>query len=601
MFSETSIKRILSVLGVCNLIALALLGGAFFAYQSSQQAIEKSYENKYTSYLLADELRQSSDDLTRLGRTYVLTGDGAYEKQYFDILAIRGGKKPRPQDYHRIYWDFVSAGNAMPRPDGDTISLNDLMKKAGFTENEFALLTEAEARSDGLVKLEVKAMNAIKGKFADADGNYTVDSYPDFKLARDLLHSPEYHKFKSGIMEPVNEFFVHLENRTNQAIEQAEKTAQVMAVGLLFAIALVLTLVLISGWVILRRVMRPMAEIENAMSDLAKNKADIEIPSLDRRDEIGSMAASVQVFKENSIERTKLEAERAKAADVQKQRSEFIAERTNDFDKVVMVALESVGSASSLMQETAGSMSATAEETTVQAATVSAASEEASANVATVATAAEQLSSSISEISRQVGQSSEITSSAVVQAQQTNEKVLGLAEAANKIGEVVALITDIADQTNLLALNATIEAARAGDAGKGFAVVASEVKNLANQTAKATDEIGTQISEVQAATRDAVTAIEAIGQTISDVDEISATIASAVEEQGAATQEIARNVEQAAAGTQDVSANIVGVSQAATDTGETSTKVLMASEELSEHAEKLRNEVRNFLKDIKAA
>ena len=288
-------------------------------------------------------------------------------------------------------------------------------------------------------------------------------------------------------------------------------------------------------------------------------------------------------------------------------------ERLQEQNRQAMVDLaeelaSSVGSATATVSdsivgltELAQSMAATAEETSQQSATVASASEEASANVQTVASAAEELSSSISEISRQVGQSSEISSNAVRQAEETNEKVQGLAEAANKIGEVVALITDIADQTNLLALNATIEAARAGDAGKGFAVVASEVKNLANQTGKATDEIGNQIAEIQAATSEAVTAIEAIGKTISEVDEIASTIASAVEQQGAATQEIARNVEQAAAGTQEVSSNIDGVNQAASDTGTAATKIQTSAAELSQQSDRLRSEIDEFLVKVRAA
>jgi len=256
-----------------------------------------------------------------------------------------------------------------------------------------------------------------------------------------------------------------------------------------------------------------------------------------------------------------------------------------------------VASASTELQNTAQAMAATAEETNVQASAVAAASEEASTNVQTVAAAAEELSSSLEEVGRQVTESSSIARSAVEEAAKTNTSVEGLSVAAHKIGEVVELINDIASQTNLLALNATIEAARAGEAGKGFAVVANEVKSLANQTAKATEEISAQIGSMQSATNEAVGAIKGIGETIGNINEIASAIAAAVEEQTAATQEIARNVQQASAGTAEVSSNINGVTQAATETGSSAAEVLSAAKELSTQAEKLRTDIQEFMKE----
>jgi methyl-accepting chemotaxis protein len=253
------------------------------------------------------------------------------------------------------------------------------------------------------------------------------------------------------------------------------------------------------------------------------------------------------------------------------------------------------------MREAAQSMSQSAGSASERSKVVADACQEASENVQTVASATEELSASISEIGKQVSESSRITSQAVEEAGRTNSKIRELAEAAQKIGDVVKLINDIAGQTNLLALNATIEAARAGEAGKGFAVVASEVKSLATQTAKATDEISHKISEMQAATQQSVSAIELIGTTIARINDIATNIASAVEEQGAATQEIARNVQQASAGTSDVSSNIVSVTKAAGDTGAAATQVLSSSGELSQQSEKLRHEVDGFIARIRAA
>ena len=272
----------------------------------------------------------------------------------------------------------------------------------------------------------------------------------------------------------------------------------------------------------------------------------------------------------------------------------------DNFESNVKTVVESVASASTEMEMSARALSNTAEATSGQATAVAAASEEASTNVQTVAAAAEQLAQSVEEVGRQVHQSSTIASNAVEQARKTNEEVEGLASAAEKIGEVVGLINDIASQTNLLALNATIEAARAGDAGKGFAVVATEVKSLADQTARATDDISSQINAIQGATENAVGAIKGISGTITEISEIASAIASAVEEQSAATREIAQSVEQAAAGTSDVSQNITGVTTGANQTGESSGQVLEAASELSKQAEMLRGQVDAFLVEVRS-
>jgi len=346
---------------------------------------------------------------------------------------------------------------------------------------------------------------------------------------------------------------------------------------------------------------RPLSRSISNLESLSKGDLNVAIYGGERKDEVGSIAAALQIFKDTSLEAERMRDIQTKEQEVKTKRAEALNEAVAEFEVAIGGVIKMVSSASMELQAAAESLSATAEEATRQATAASAASEQASSNVQTVATAGEELSSSISEIGRQVAQSTQIAGRAVDEANKTDVKVRGLVDAAQKIGDVVNLINDIASQTNLLALNATIEAARAGEAGKGFAVVAAEVKSLANQTAKATEEIGAQIADIQGATEASVEAIQSIGKTISSVNEIATTIASAVEEQGSATQEIARNVQEAAQGTKEVSANITGVTQAANDTGAAASQVLSASSELAKQSETLRTEVDTFLTRVRAA
>jgi methyl-accepting chemotaxis protein len=366
--------------------------------------------------------------------------------------------------------------------------------------------------------------------------------------------------------------------------------------------AMVILVVAAAAVAVAISIVRPLAKLQAGMRRLAAGDKSTEISGIGRADEVGGMAAAVQVFKDSMIKADAMAAEQEQmktaAATARKAATNQTAEA---FQAKVGGFIAMLLSGAGELEATAQSMSGTATRANEQATTVAAAAEEASTGVRTVAAAAEELTASIGEISRQVAQSSQITGQAVADAKRTDGIVRALAEAAEKIGHVVGLITNIAGQTNLLALNATIEAARAGDAGKGFAVVASEVKSLANQTAKATEEIGAQIAQIQSATNEAVDAIRGITGTIEEVSSISMGIAAAVEEQGAATAEIARNVQQTAQSAQDVTLNIGGVSQAATKTGAAASQVLSAATSLSRRVEQLNTEVDSFIAEVRSA
>ena len=356
------------------------------------------------------------------------------------------------------------------------------------------------------------------------------------------------------------------------------------------------------AWLIGNGIAGPISAMTEAIVRLAKGDHEFEVPGIKRGDEIGYMAGTVQVFKENAIDVKRMaeESEQQRLDNERKMREDRNS-LADGFESAVMAIVQSVGEAVSSMTKSAKQMRGIAETTSDRAATVSTASVQASANVQSVASAAEEMSASVQEISRQVITSSEISTNAVVESERATEQVQGLVAASERIGDVVSLINDIANQTNLLALNATIEAARAGDAGKGFAVVASEVKNLASQTASATEEISEQIAEIQNATGAAVTAIEGISETINQISEIGNSISAAVEEQGASTQEISRNVQEAAHGTEEVNSSIDDVNQGAQDTGAAATKVLDATSDLSRQAGDLKEQVEQFLATVRAA
>ncbi len=441
---------------------------------------------------------------------------------------------------------------------------------------------------------------ALRQKLADYQRDFSAWMETALTLATELKAMSE----AFAAVEPVIE---QVSKSVDTIRVEADRLNEVERASIQFWIAVAIALIAVGvlglGIFIGRSVSKPLSAMRAAMIELANGNFAVVLPGLGRPDEIGEIAQAVETFKINAERKAREEADekiRQGKLAAERRRADMIR-MADDFEGAIGEIVETVSSAATELEASATSLTTTASRSTELATLVEAASEEAATNVQSVASAAEELTASVNEISRQVQASARLAGEAVSQAGQTNDRVGELSKAAARIGDVVELINAIAGQTNLLALNATIEAARAGEAGRGFAVVASEVKALAEQTAKATGDIGQQISSIQVATNDSVGAIRTIGGTIERLSEISSTIAAAVEEQGAATGEISRNVQNAAAGTTQVSANISSVRQGATETGSASSQVLSAAQSLSSDSNRLKIEVSKFLDTVRAA
>ena len=562
-----TIKNLFLALLAALTLLLCLVLLSVISLKSASDEVARSADLRYRSYLLADELRQSSDDLTRLARTYAVTGDAKYEKQYFDILDIRNGKKPRPEHYERIYWDFVAAGIDKPQPDGATASLQALMKEAGFSEQEFAKLEEAQNNSDALVKNETIAMNAVKGLFDDGTGQFTKKGDPDLELARKLTHDENYHKYKAQIMKPVDEFLELLDKRTSAAVEQAKQAKtrmQYWVTGLvLFSIAFLVVALL----TVYRRIIAALGGEPAVASEVVKQVAagdlSVEIPVANT--DSTSLLAAMKVMQSNL---QKLIGEIQTNADM-----------VTSAAKKMTIAAENVAGSSQQQSASSLEIAAAMEQSTVSINLMSD-----SANRAQTISGDSELL--MNETSGVVSEAVNRIAKIATVVEQASQTVRTLGQESENISKIVLVIKEVADQTNLLALNAAIEAARAGEQGRGFAVVADEVRKLAERTTQSTQEITTMISSMQSSARDAVTCIEdavanvnegviltkRVGESVSrlgasshEVKEVIIDVSSALREQNAASNEIARNVEQIAQTGERNSGAVGAVAKAATE------------------------------------
>lgn len=515
-----------------TLVLLLCALGFFAAWMlNNQKELNHAQEVRYLSYLAADELRQSSQDLTRLARTYVATGESKYEDLYWEVIAIRNGEKARS--------------------DGRKISLNQIMKDLGFTEAEFTKLNLAAANSDGLVWTETVAMNAVKGKFHDTDKKFTITGPPDLELARKLMFDAEYHRYVAEIMAPIDEFFTILNQRTQLTVERYTQKGTRLLWACLTLIGL-LIVICIGSYLVINRKMQEIDDLNRAREKMI----------LDFKEMFKGITEGMATLTTSSKELSEV-------ADIMAQRTEDTSSRAH-----------SVATAADELSSNMDSVAASTEQTAT--------------NVNMVAAAAEEMTATIEQITANTAKTRSMSEEAAAQAMSASEKVVELGVAAREISKVTEAITEISEQTNLLALNATIEAARAGEAGKGFAVVANEIKDLARQTSQATQEIKNKIENVQQSTQLTIEEINKVDEIIRRVSEMAKTVALAIEEQTLTTQEISRNVNEASQGIQEVTKNVSHSSmvsrQVAADIAETN----QASEALRESSSRVSESSRTL-------
>jgi len=501
------------------LAAAVFLGFVQWRLNAANDAVSKAFENKYVSTELANELRRSSDDLTRLARTYVVTGDEKWEEQYNEILAIRSGKQARPLNYEHIYWDFRAAGESVPAGTGETIALLDLMKRAGFTDQEFAKLREAQQNSNDLVKTETIAMNMVKGLYQDSSGNFTKHDAPDLEKARAMMHDADYHRFKAKIMHPIDDFLTLLDTRTSNAITSAQADAWRWTVTFASTALLLFCVFAFLLNHIFKRVIRAIETAASTATLVASGDLTSQFDTRGR-DEIAQLATSLQSMNSGL--------------------SEIVVQ--------VRLSSEAIAAAT---DEIATGNSNLSQRTEAQAASL----EETAASMQQMTSAVRTGADSARAANNRAVDASEVANKGGQLVQQMVATMHEISTSSAKVAEIISVIDGIAFQTNILALNAAVEAARAGEQGRGFAVVAGEVRALAQRSASAAKEIKTLIEESANRVRVGSDLVESTGQTIDKV-------VVAIKELATMMSDVASTSEQQRLGIEEVNKAVVQMDEA---------------------------------------